>query len=315
MIATSDDTAAASGSVTDAALPEQHPASSPGAGNAPAPTPSPISDTAAGAARPRRFDVDCRLDYQVQATTHFILQVEAAHTPGQTIESEQLVVTPAVPLHRYEDQRTGNRFVRFDAQPGPLGIAYGARIALQPPARRPDLPEWPVNQLPDEAVRYLMPTRYCESDHFSRAAQRLFGDVPQGAGRVRHVCDWIHENIEYKLGTSDATTAARDVFLNRAGVCRDFAHLGITFCRALNIPARLVVGYVHFDAPPPDFHAIFEVFLGGEWVLFDPTRLAPPERLVRIGTGHDAKDVAFATLFGPATMLSMAPRIEEVQTG
>ena len=113
MIATSDDTAAASGSVTDAALPERHPASSPDAGNAPAPTQAPKADAAA-ATKLRRFDVDCRLDYEVQATTHFILQVEAAHMPGQTIESEQLVVTPAVPLHRYEDERTGNRFVRFD---------------------------------------------------------------------------------------------------------------------------------------------------------------------------------------------------------
>ena len=305
-----DNTVAASGSVTDAALPERHPASSPGAASAPAP-----AQVATAAAAPRRFDVDCRLDYQMQATTHFLLQIEAAHTVQQTIETEQLVVTPAVPLHRYEDDRTGNRFVRFDAPPGPLSVAYVARIALHPAAHRTDLPEQPVNRLPDDTLRYLMPTRYCESDHFSRAAQRLFGDVPQGSQRVAHICDWIHENIEYKLGTSDATTAARDVFLNRAGVCRDFAHLGITFCRALNIPARLVVGYVHFDAPPPDFHAIFEAFLGGEWVLFDPTRLAPPERLVRIGTGRDAKDVAFATLFGPATMLSMAPRIEEVKAG
>jgi len=251
----------------------------------------------------------------VQAPTHFMLQIEAAHVSGQTVESEQLTVTPDVPRRHFKDERTGNRFVRFDVAAGPLAIGYRAQVALHAIERRFELPELPVNQLADDVVHYLMPTRYCESDHFVRASQKLFGDVPPGRQRVEHICDWIHENVEYKLGTSDATTGARDVFLNRAGVCRDFAHLGITFCRALNIPARLVVGYVKFDTPPPDFHAIFEAYLGGRWVLFDPTRLAPPERLVRIATGRDAKDVAFATLFGPAMMVSMAPEIEEVRAG
>jgi transglutaminase-like putative cysteine protease len=113
--------------------------------------------------------------------------------------------------------------------------------------------------------------------------------------------------VDYQLGTSIATTTACDVFRQRAGVCRDFAHLGVTFCRALNIPARLVVGYSRFDTPPPDFHAVFEAWLGGQWVVFDATRMAPTDELVRIAMGRDAKDVAFATIFGPAVMTSMAP--------
>ncbi|MEO7853947.1 MAG: transglutaminase family protein, partial [Rubrivivax sp.] len=104
-----------------------------------------------------------------------------------------------------------------------------------------------------------------------------------------------------------------DVFVQRAGVCRDFAHLGITFCRALNIPARLVVGYAIFDEPPTDFHAMFEAYLGGRWMLFDPTRMSALEQFVRIATGQDAKDVAFATIYGPATMLSMDPQIQPAQ--
>ena len=129
---------------------------------------------------------------------------------------------------------------------------------------------------------------------------------------MQAICDWIHDNVEYRVGSTQATTTARDVFVQRAGVCRDFAHLGITFCRALNIPARLVVGYARFDEPPPDFHAVFEAYLGGRWVLFDPTRMSPVDRLVRIATGRDAKDVAFATIYGPATMVSMDPRVAYV---
>lgn len=166
--------------------------------------------------------------------------------------------------------------------------------------------------MPDELLHNLNPTRYCESDHLSRAAQSLFGQLPRGLSRVQAVVDWIHTHIAYQIGTSNATTTARDVFVQRAGVCRDFAHLGVTFCRALNIPARLVVGYANFDEPPPDFHAVFEAFLGGRWVLFDATRMSPIDDLVRIATGRDAKDVAFATIFGPATMLLIAPLINRV---
>jgi len=176
-----------------------------------------------------------------------------------------------------------------------------------------DLAEVPVNQVPDEILHYMMPTRYCESDLMSRCAQQLFGDLAPGIGRVQAVVDWIHESIAYEPGSSDSTTTAREVFVERAGVCRDFAHLGITFCRALNIPARLVVGYVWFDEPPQDFHAVFEAWLGGQWVLFDPTRMAPVDRLVRVGTGRDAKDVAFCTIFGAVTMTGKDIKVREVQ--
>jgi len=130
---------------------------------------------------------------------------------------------------------------------------------------------------------------------------------------VQAIADWIHDSIVYVPGSSDSTTTAREVFVQRAGVCRDFAHLGITFCRALNIPARLVVGYVWFDEPPQDFHAVFEAWLGGQWVLFDPTRMAPVDRLVRVGTGRDAKDVAFSTIFGAVRMTDKKLAVRELQ--
>jgi transglutaminase-like putative cysteine protease len=173
-----------------------------------------------------------------------------------------------------------------------------------------DRAEWPVQDLPDDTLAHLLPTRYCESYLLSGAAQKLFGSLPMGLSWVQNIIDWIHQNIEYRLGSSTSITTARDVFVQRAGVCRDFAHLGVTFCCALNIPARLVCGYVKFDEPPPDFHAVFEAFVGGRWHLFDPTRLASLDALVRIAIGRDAKDVAFATIFGPALFVAVSPCIE-----
>ena len=156
-----------------------------------------------------------------------------------------------------------------------------------------------------------MPSRYCESDVMSRAAQQLFGHLPQGLSRVRAIESWLHESIYYMPGFSNSTTTAQEVFVQRAGVCRDFAHLGITLCRALNIPARLVVGYVHFAEPPQDFHAVFEAWLDNQWVQFDGTKMAPLDRLVRVGTGRDAKDVAFATIFGGVQMLRKELTVDE----
>ena len=257
--------------------------------------------------------IETVLDYQVNAPAHMVLNIEAARSGAQTVLSEELVVEPPVEMNAFCDENSGNRFIRFDAKPGPLKIRYRANVQRTPVVVPVDLAEVPVNGVPNEVLHYLMPTRYCESDLMSRAAQQLFGDLPPGIGRVQAIVDWIHESITYEPGTSDSTTTAQEVFVQRAGVCRDFAHLGITLCRALNIPARLVVGYVFFDEPPQDFHAVFEAWIGGQWVLFDATRMAPVDRLVRVGTGRDAKDVAFCTIFGPVSMTNKALTVREFQ--
>ena len=257
--------------------------------------------------------IDAVLEYKVTGPSHLLLNIEAAHCASQSILSESLQVEPPVALHHYSDDNSGNRFVRFDAAPGPLTISYRASVQRAPVSLPADLAEAPVNQVPDALMHYLMPTRYCESDVMARAAQQLFGDLPPGIGRVQAIVDWIHDSLCYQPGSSDSTTTAQEVFVARAGVCRDFAHLGITFCRALNIPARLVVGYVWFDEPPQDFHAVFEAWVGGRWVLFDATRMAPVDRLVRVGTGRDAKDVAFCTIFGPVTMTKKEIVVREKQ--
>jgi len=260
----------------------------------------------------KTFDIDCQLAYQVNGPSDFLFQIHALNGMDQQVLTESLVVTPNVPLHIYADPTIGHRFLRLHAEAGPLALHYQARVRRTPVPADPFAAEVPIAQLPDELMHNLNPTRYCESDHLGQAAQKIFGGLPHGYARVQGVVDWIHANIEYRVGSSQATTTARDVFVHRAGVCRDFAHLGVTFCRALNIPARLVVGYANFDEPPPDFHAVFEAYLGGRWVMFDSTRMSPVDDLVRIATGRDAKDVAFATIFGPATMTSMSPLITTV---
>ncbi len=255
--------------------------------------------------------VDCLLEYEVSSPAHFLLNIGAAFHPGHEVVEERLTITPSMKVRHFSDERSGNRFIRLDAPKGVLSVNYHARVQLHPGAQPLHLDETPVSALPDDVLRYLMPSRYCESDSLRRVAQQLFGHLPPGTGRVHAVESWIHESVDYQAGATQPTTTAQDVFVQRVGVCRDFAHLGITLCRALNIPARLVVGYVNFAEPPQDFHAVFEAWLDGRWVLFDATRMAPIDRLVRIGTGRDAKDVAFATIFGDVKMLRKEITVDE----
>ena len=255
--------------------------------------------------------LDALLEYEVYSASHFWFNIEAAFCDGHTVLEERLTITPSVKVRTSRDERNGNRFVRLDAPKGVLSVNYHAKIELTPVTVPLHLAEAAVSNVPDDALRYLMPSRYCESDMLSRAAQQLFGHLPRGLSRVRAIESWLYESIDYLPGFSDATTTAQQVFVQRAGVCRDFAHLGIALCRALNIPARLVVGYIKFEAPPQDFHAVFEAWLDDRWVLFDGTHIAPTDRLVRVGTGRDAKDVAFATIFGEVQMLRKALTVDE----
>ena len=255
--------------------------------------------------------IDLLLEYEVAFPAHFVFNIESAFHDGHEVVEERLTITPSMKVRSFCDERLGNRFIRLDAPKGLLSVNYHARLEVHPTPLPLHLDESPISQVPDDVVRYLMPSRYCESDLLSRAAQQLFGQVPPGIGRVRAIESWIYDSIAYLPGSSNSTTTAQEVFVQRTGVCRDFAHLGITLCRALNIPARLVVGYVHFNEPPEDFHAVFEAWLDGRWVLFDATRMAPIDRLVRVGTGRDAKDVAFATIFGSVLMTRKELSIEE----
>ena len=255
--------------------------------------------------------VDCQLEYEVSNPAHFLFNIEAAFHAGHEVQQERLTITPSMKVRNFHDERSGNRFFRLDAPKGVLTVNYHARVLLNADPVPLHLDETPVTAVPDEVLHYLLPSRYCESDSLNRVAQQLFGKLPPGLQRVKAIENWIYESVEYCPGWTESTTTAQDVFVQRVGVCRDFAHLGITLCRALNIPARLVVGYVHFQQPPQDFHALFEAWLDGRWVLFDATRSAPIYRLVRIGSGRDAKDVAFATIFGNVALRRMEITVDE----
>ena len=260
--------------------------------------------------RPRSFKVDCSLSYQLDQTTDFIFQIHVLEDAHQHIQSESLKLTPSAHYKIYEDPQAGQRFLRVQAKRGTFSLRYKAQVHIARPRLNRQGIEHPIADLPDNVLHNLMPTRYCESDLLASAALKLFGQLPHGVSRVEAICEWIQQNIAYRPGCSDSTTTACDTFLRHAGVCRDFAHLGVTMCRALNIPARLAVGYAMFDTPPPDFHAMFEAYVGGRWELFDPTRMSDPRELVLIATGRDAKDVAFATIFGAAKTLAILPEVE-----
>jgi len=268
-------------------------------------------DTAMSA-RNRTFDIDCKLTYTLATPADFVFQIHAVQGIDQEVVAESVRVNPGAQHRVYQDPYVGHRFMRVHAPAGPLLLRYRARVNVRRPRSDATAQELPIAALPDDILHNLMPTRYCESDLLGPATQKLFGALAPGHARVQAICDWIHRNVDYCIGSSDTTTSACDTFLRRAGVCRDFAHLAVTFCRALNIPARLAVGYAVFDTPPPDFHAMFEVFIGGRWQLFDPTRMCDPRDLVRVAVGRDAKDVAFATIFGAARSRAVLPHIVRV---
>lgn len=256
------------------------------------------------------FLVACELEYEIKSPTVFILNVEAATLRRQRILSESLTLTPAIPIERYTEDEGGARFMRVSVEPGPFAVSYKAEVELNVLEVDPaTVSETPVAQLPLEVMPYLNPSRFCQSDLLARFAHREFGELAPGHARVTQICNWIYEHVDYIRGSSDAQTSAYDTMVLRAGVCRDFAHLGIAFCRALSIPARFASGY-SWQLDPPDFHAVFEAYLDGDWYLFDPTRLAAMQGLVRIGVGRDASDAAFATMYGDAEMKKMSVSID-----
>ena len=249
------------------------------------------------------YKLGCRLTYQTQAETPFVFNLDAARFAGQAVEEESLRILPEVRQDRWTMPESGNKYFRVVAPAGPLLVEYEARVRATPILEDPaSVSEVPSGQLPLEVFNHLWPSRYCQSDRLERFARSTFGALSPGYARVNGVCNWINTYVTYEGGVSDAMTSAFDTVTLRAGVCRDFAHLGIALCRAMGIPARYVSAYA-YRLHPPDFHAVFEAYLRGPddggWYLFDATRMVDPAGIVRIGVGRDAAEVAFCSPFGP----------------
>ncbi|WP_020187924.1 transglutaminase family protein [Methylopila sp. 73B] len=245
-----------------------------------------------------KFKLGCELAYTIVDETVFIFNVEVAQLPRHVGLVDRLSFSPQVEQLSYVAPDVGNRYVRALASPGEFSLAYEAEVDLDVHRADPTtVQETDIRDLPLEILPYLLPSRFVPSDRLAAFAYREFGDFPRGHMRVSAICSWIYQNIDYVRGSSDSETTATEILVQRAGVCRDFAHLGIAFCRALGIPARLVSCYA-FGLSPSDFHAVFEAYLDGRWWLFDGTRQAALDGLVRIGVGRDAAEIAFATPFG-----------------
>jgi transglutaminase-like putative cysteine protease len=264
-----------------------------------------------------------RLGYDIQFDLPFPIAVVAMLNvhPSRVADlqaPDEVRVEPASPAESYIDS-FGNRCTRFLAQNGPLRLSNSTLIY---DSGVPDLVslgarEVPVQDLPHEVLRYLYSSRYCEVDRFSMIAPELFGALPQGWSRVQAVCDWVHSKVSFGYQHARPSRTALDVFTERIGVCRDFQHLAVTLCRALNIPARYVTGYlgdigVTVAPSPMDFSAWFEAYLEDRWWTFDARHNHPRIGRVLMAAGRDASDVAITTSFGMANLTHFTVVTDEV---
>lgn len=251
-----------------------------------------------------RFQINADLRYQLSAKTSFIFALKCVETGGQWIVSEDFQVESIAIVGDFSSGEGMNRFTRVDLDVvGEVRVFYQAEMENAyelVEAGSLDRDDSPC--LDPEAIPYLWPSRYCPSDRMRNFAADLFGSIEGPYSKARAISDWITAHVSYQSGSSTEQSSAMETFERRQGVCRDFAHLGVAFCRALNIPARYVSVYSHL-LEPPDFHAVFEICIGGIWYLFDPTQLAPMNGFTRIAAGRDAADVSVATVFGNSALL------------
>lgn len=258
-----------------------------------------------------RYQVELAYEIRSAEGADFIFDVHAAQTGQQTVEEERLVLSQPVAADVSTDPATATRFMRLHAAQGQLNLSYQATVAITHHRADPaTLHEVPVRCMPLEVLPYVYPSRYCQSDRLLRLAASNFGKLWQGYSRVLAIQHWVQEHVTFASNSTNSNTSAIDTVIEQVGVCRDFTHLMIALCRALNIPARMATGTDYGANPalgPPDFHAYVEVYLGDRWYLFDASGTGIPMGFLRLGTGRDAADVAFATIFGD--VVSTAPKI------
>jgi transglutaminase-like putative cysteine protease len=265
-----------------------------------------------------RVQVGCEFVYDAEVATHAVIQVEPRFDGGVRALDERWRTTPQIAMSRYADGY-GNMCRRATIGPGVSTLRYHALLEVpgSPDPQRLDAVELAPEHLPGEVLVYTLPSRFCPSQELANDAWALFGSSPPGWRRVQTICDWVHSEVRFGyLDTSPLATAV-EVFNSRAGVCRDFAHLAVTFCRALNIPARYVFGYLpDIDVPaspePMDFCAWMEVFLDGGWWTFDPRNNQRRVGRALIARGRDALDVAMISTYGGPELRSMTVWADQV---
>jgi transglutaminase-like putative cysteine protease len=274
-----------------------------------------VTDDGNGGDHPLALVVGCEFGLDSVQPANAIVQVAPRLEAGVSISDESWSTGAA--HHSYVDHY-GNRCERFELGAGASTITYEAQLVVESPADviEPDAPEIPVELLPDEVISFVMPSRFCLPDELGHEAWQRFGGLDPGWSRVQSVVDYVHDHLEFVPGASNPWTTAADAYRAGQGVCRDFAHLAITFCRGLNIPARYVFGYipaidVPLPAEPMDFAAWFEAYLDGKWHTFDARNNRPRIGRVVVGRGRDAVDVALITSFGPLTLTGFEVRAEQ----
>ncbi len=253
-----------------------------------------------------RLAYDIQFDFPAPAAMVALLNVHPSRVQD-LLEPDELHTEPHIPVTSYIDS-FGNRCTRFVAPQGQLRLTGSTlvRDSGDPDPVNFSACEAAVGDLPDEVLTYLLNSRYCEVDRFNNIAFELFGNLRPGWSRVQSICNWVHNQVAFNYQHARPTKTALDVYTERVGVCRDFQHLAITFCRALNIPARYATGYLgDIGVPvvmPMDFSAWFEVWLDGQWWTFDARNNMPRIGRVLMATGRDASDVAMTTAFGKADL-------------
>jgi transglutaminase-like putative cysteine protease len=264
-----------------------------------------------------RAGYEIRFDTNVPTPMLALLSIHPSRNKD-LVTPHRVLTTPTVPIYDYLDA-FGNVCSRVTVPPGGLVLSCDFTIedSGEPDRQSPDAVQHPVEELPDDVLVYLLGSRYCETDRLLATAWSLFGHLPQGWPMVEAIVQFVHDHIEFGYQHARATRTAWDGYQEQRGVCRDFAHLAITLCRCMNIPARYCTGYLGDIGVPPvdapmDFSAWFDVYLGGEWHNFDARHNKPRIGRILMARGRDATDTALTTYFGPAVLAGFSVHTDEV---
>ena len=257
------------------------------------------------------LNATCEIVFEAATSVPTVLMLHPRSGLGQWIMREEYSLNPHVPVAEYMDA-FGNLCQRLVVPPGPFVVRSSCTVDV---ADEIDVEMSagfvPVQTVPESYLQYLLPSRYCQSDLLNATAVSIVGKAAPGYPQVEAIRAWIKKNVRYQYGTSTASTSALDTVKSRVGVCRDFSHLGMALCRSLNIPARMVVGFMK-DLEPMDLHAWFEAYVGGRWYSFDATQERPMGNRITVAYGRDATDVALASTYGLMELKSMAVSVAEV---